>query len=315
MSGSKPIGPAPIATGGQFRLVLGAGLITTTLALFGVYTLNRYADENIMGWYANYVIPAGAFLVGLAAASGYGLASWFAGVKITRMLLWTIVAVQIAAYFAAQYIEYTAIKPMYEDGTPLGFWEYFDAVTRAFAWKGRDGRPGSPLGAWGYGLRALEVLGFVFGSLIVPIALWKKAYCNACQVYFRTKSLGLIPAGVVPRKVKKSDAEGQAAYAREQEEAWNAGAALLGALAEKAAAGDAEGFRALLAEHAPGPKQKEYAKLARRIALSAQHCPRCSAGFLAATAVEGKANQIKQTPLGQTPLAPPFVHAAIVERK
>jgi len=135
MSSSEPT-PAPVATGGQVRLVLGAGLITTTLALLGVYLLNRHADANVMGWYANYVIPVGAILVGLAAASGYGLASWFAGVKITKMLLWTIVLVQIAAYFAAQYIEYTVLKPVYRDGTPLGFWEYFDAATRAFA--GRD---------------------------------------------------------------------------------------------------------------------------------------------------------------------------------
>ena len=314
MSSNEPV-PVPVATGGQFRLVVGAGLITTTLALFGVYLLNRHADENIMGWYANYVIPAGAILVGLVAASGYGLASWFAGVKITKLLLWTIVLIQIAAYFAAQYIEFTVVKPVYQDGTPLGFWEYFDAVTRAFAWKGTRGKPGQPLGMWGYGLRALEIVGFVLGSLILPIVLWKKAYCSACQVYFRTKSLGLIPAGIAPRKVKKSDAEGQAAYAKEQEDAWNAGAALLGALTEKAAAGDADGFRALLADHAPKPKQKEYAGLARRIALSAQHCPRCHAGFLAATVFEGKANEIKQTPLGQTPLAPPFVRSAIVERK
>ncbi len=311
MSSSEPV-PAPVATGGQFRLVVGAGLITTTLALLGVYLLNTHGGENIMGWYANYVIPIGAILVGLVAASGYGLASWFAGVKITKGLLWTIVFLQVAAYFAAQYIEYTAVKPVYEDGSPVGFWTYFDAVTRAFAFKGHDGKPGPELGMWGYGLRVLEVVGFVVGSLIVPIILWKKPYCNACQMYFRTKSLGLIPAGVAPRKVKKGDSAGQAAYAKEQEEALNGGAALLGALTEKAAAGDADGFRAILAEHAAKPKQKEYGKLTRRIGLSVGHCPRCHAGFLAATAYEGKANEVKQTPLGQTPLAPQFVRSAIV---
>jgi len=310
MSGSEPVS-APVATGSQFRLVLGAGLITTTLALLGVYLFNTRCGENIMGWYANYVIPVGALLVGLVAASGYGLTSWLAGVKITKMLLWTIVLIQIAAYFAAQYIEYAN----HEDSKWVGFWEYFDTQTRKIAFKGRDGKPGTPLGAWGYGLRALELIGFVLGSLIVPFILWKKPYCNACHMYFRTRSLGLLPAGPPVKKLKKKDAEGQAAYAKETEEASAAGAALLATLTEHATGGRAEEFCALLAEHAPKPKQKEYGKLTRRIALSAQHCPRCHAGFLAATAFEGKANEIKQTPLGQTPLAPQFVRSAIVERK
>lgn len=310
---SSEAAPAPVATGNQFRLVLGAGLITTALALFGVYLLNAQGGENIMGWYANYVIPVGAILVGLVAASGYGLASWFAGVKITKGLLVTIVLLQIAAYFAAQYIEYTGLPA--EAKEKVSFWQYFDFVTRSFYFKGKGSEPGEPLGAWGYGLRVLEVLGFVIGSLIVPIILWKKAYCPACHRYFRRRSLGLLPAGVAPRKVKKHDAEGLAAYAKEQEEAWTSGAALLGGLTEKAMAGDAEGFRALLAEHAPKPKQKEYVKLARRIALSVEHCPQCHRGFMAAVAMEGKANEVKQTPLGQVALEPAFVRAAVLERK
>lgn len=312
MSNNEPV-PAPFAAGGQFRLVLGAGLITTTLALFGVYLLRAYAGENIMGWYANYVIPVGAILVGLVAASGYGLASWLAGVKVTTRLLVAIIVLQVAAYFVAQYIEYRSVPPEVRGGRT--FWEYFDYVTRKFYFVEKGGKRGQPLGMWGYGLRALEIIGFVIGSLVVPLILWKKAYCAACQVYFRTRQLGLVPAGVPPRKVKRSDAEGQAAYAREQEEAWKAGAALLGALSGRATQGDAEGFRSLLAEHAPKPKQKEYAKLPKRIALSAEHCPRCHQGFMKAVAVEGKGREVKQTPLGRVPLAPAFVRAAILERK
>ena len=235
--------------------------------------------------------------------------------KITKALLVTIVVLQIAAYFAAQYIEYRTIAPVHGDGTPVGFWEYFDAVTRAFAWKGQGGKEGEPLGMWGYGLRVLEVAGFVLGSLVVPLILWKKPYCNACHMYFRTRSLGLLPAGPPVKKIKKKDAEGQAAYAKETEEATAVGAALLDALNEHATAGRAEEFGALLAEHAPKPKQKEYGKLTRRIALAVSHCPRCHVGFLKATAMAGQGKQVQQTPLGQTALAPEFVRTAILERK
>ncbi|HUT32347.1 MAG TPA: hypothetical protein VNE39_02615 [Planctomycetota bacterium] len=304
---------APAATTGQFRLVLGAGLITTTLALLGVYLVNAYAGENIMGWYANYVIPVGAILVGLVAASGYGLASWFAGVKVTRILLVTIVVLQVAAYFAAQYIEYANLPA--EVREKASFWEYFDLVTRSFKFKGRDGQWGPEVGAWGYGLRALEIVGFVLGSLIVPIVLWKKPYCNACHTYFRTRSLGLLPAGPPMKKLKKKDAEGQAAYAKEKEQTWAAGAALLATLTGHATGGRAEEFRALLAEHAPKAKQKEYGKLTRRIVLTASHCPRCHVGFLKATALAGQGKQMRQTPLGQAALGPGFVRTAILERK
>jgi hypothetical protein len=55
------------------NIVLAAGGFTTLAALAGVFALGRHGT-NIMGWYANYVIPAGALLVGMACASGYAIA-------------------------------------------------------------------------------------------------------------------------------------------------------------------------------------------------------------------------------------------------
>src|SRR5438105_15575156 len=60
--------------------VLLCGLATTALTLLGVYALNRVApDFNIMGWYANKILPMGSMLVGIAASSGYGIAAWPSG--------------------------------------------------------------------------------------------------------------------------------------------------------------------------------------------------------------------------------------------
>src|SRR5581483_9828152 len=43
-----------------YVFVLQCGIITSVLALAGVYWLARNTtDFHIMGWYANYVIPAG----------------------------------------------------------------------------------------------------------------------------------------------------------------------------------------------------------------------------------------------------------------
>src|SRR5688572_12021483 len=65
-------------------LVIISGLGTTIITLLVVYFLSASTDFNIMGWYANYVLPFGALLVGIAASAGYGIASWVTGVKITR---------------------------------------------------------------------------------------------------------------------------------------------------------------------------------------------------------------------------------------
>src|SRR5438445_9530105 len=83
----------------SYCLVLFYGLASTALALFGVYLLDRTTtDFHIMGWYANYVLPIGALIVGIVASSGYGLASWFSGIKITRGLLWLVLGLQFLAY-------------------------------------------------------------------------------------------------------------------------------------------------------------------------------------------------------------------------
>src|SRR4051812_26512742 len=82
-----------------YQFVLWSGIITSVLALAGVYWLSKNTTEfHIMGWYANYVIPVGAIIVGLAAGSGYGIASWISGVRISRKLLLVVVLLQTAAY-------------------------------------------------------------------------------------------------------------------------------------------------------------------------------------------------------------------------
>jgi len=123
-------------------LVLSAGLATTVLTLGIVYLLGA----QVMGWYVNYIIPAGAIFVGLCAGLGYGLGSWFTGAKISGRLLLMVVILQVIAYFGAQYLDYVMLRAAV--GVPFSFLEYFDFVTRSFAWED-NGQPGQPFGAWG----------------------------------------------------------------------------------------------------------------------------------------------------------------------
>jgi hypothetical protein len=289
-------------------LVLICGLFTSGLALSGVYVLDRSsADFQIMGWYANYVLPVGALIVGAVAASGYGLASWLSGIKITRGLLWMVLILQVACYFGAQYIQFAGMQIVHQNGKPITFFEYFDFAARNFAWKERDGSMGQPLGVWGYFFRGLEVLGFAGGGVFVPFLLRKKPYCDSCRRYMRTRTLGYLPASIPVKKVKKSDEAGLAAYQAEQEQAATAGQRSWERLQQLAGAGKASEFQTALGESKIGPKQA--IKLPRRLSLHLSSCRRCMSGALLARMVTGQGNQVKQTEFGRTELHPDFVRS------
>ena len=302
---SAPAGPREEQS---YLLVLISGLATTALALVGVYVLDAKTDFHIMGWYANYILPVGAILVGVVASSGYGLASWFSGIKINRSLLWMVLVLQLAAYFAAQYIEFKGRHLIHlRDGTTVGFIEYFDAMARSFAWKQDNGSPGTPLGVWGYAFRGLEILGFAAGGLIVPLVLRKKPYCQACQRYMRTRQLGLAPASVPAKKVKKSDAAGLAAYEAEQQQAFDCGKQTIESLQQHAAGAKTADFQKMLAELKPGRKQT--AKLSKRFSLQLVHCNRCYAGQFVVKQLLGQGKQLKQTDFSSTELHSEFTRS------
>jgi hypothetical protein len=296
-----PTSPSP----GRLYIVLLSGLATSALTLLGVYWLSTHTQTNVMGWYANYVIPAGAVLVGLAAASGYGFASWLTGVKISRGLLWSVLLLQLASYFGAQYVEFWTMDLRYENGKEVGFVEYLDFSARSFAWENKDGTAGQPLGAWGYVFRFLELVGFAAGGLVVPFLLRQAAYCEACQMYMRTRELGLLPAGILPRKVKKNDLQDQLRFETELKEAQARGDELLKAVARCAAAGQVSELRGLLDAHASG--KKECAKLIHRITVSLSRCPRCASGIIVTALVSGQGQHIARQNVGSHQVGPGFV--------
>jgi hypothetical protein len=301
--------------------ILQSGIITSAIALAAVYFLNKHAqDVNIMGWYANYVIPLGAILVGLIAGSGYGIASWFTGAKISRGLLGAVVLLQTTAYFAAEYVEYREFRGMLEQFRNVivtetgesfeipGFVEYYQDKAESFAWQPKNGEgEGEPMGGWGYLFVGLGAIGFIAGGLIVPAALMAKPYCDACQTYKKTRNLGLLPASVAHRKVKKSDTEGQAAYVAEQAKAAEQGSEQLARLNELTTADDSAGYLAELNEYKGN--QSDVKKLPRRIDISLQYCDTCHGGQLLYNVVTGTGDKATIEVLAAVPVSAAFTRA------
>lgn len=288
-----------VAAASAAPLVLVAGLISTALALLGVWALSRFAGENVMGWYANYVIPTGAVLVGLVASSGFGAASWKTGTKVTGPLLLAVAAVLVGGYWAAQYVEFRLLFPdgaVKADGSAAGFLDYYGAVTRTFAWV-EHGKHGAPLGAWGYAIRVGDVIGFSGGGLAIPLVMRKLPYCAACGLYMRSPVVALLPAGLEPKRISKKDAGALAAREAQAKEAFARGQAALERLFDAGRKGDAAAFGVTLAEEAPRARKRATGKLAARIQVKLVHCPRCAAGEVRASVLTGQGKQLKVTPL------------------
>lgn len=284
--------------------VLAAGLATTALTLVGVYWVgSRYDGWNVMGFYANYVIPIGALIVGLLAGSGYGVASWATGFKISKGTLWAVVALQTLAYVLAQYLEYRVVAS--HGGALPTFLPYFDAVTRGIAFENDNGTVGQPLELLGYGVRLLELVGFVGGALMVPAGLRKKPYCETCGRYMRTKAVGVLPASVAERRMwRKSDDE-KAAYEAEQETARMQGMGVHDHVFRLAQGTDGPAFAEAARLLTAGTKAA--GKLPTRIPVTLSSCPTCRTGLLSSQVQTGKGNQTAATALASVHVAPALV--------
>ena len=283
--------------------VLIAGSVTTGLALAGQLALQS-TGTNVMGWYANYVLPVGALLVGLVASSGFGLASWLTGTKISGRLLGLTLLVLSCGYAGAMWFEYRHALPggAAGDGTPISFLAWFDYMSRSFAFEGKNGKAGEPLGMLGYGLRVLEVIGFVGGGALIPFGLKGLPYCEACNLYMRKKNLAVVAEDLAPKLFGDKSPERLEQRARLADESRNAIEAILAA-SEK----DAGALLEAVAQHGPLARKGEADKALSRVWFELVRCRACNRGRLEVTRVRGQGKQTSRTKLAPRELQPGVV--------
>jgi hypothetical protein len=313
---SPPIEENDSRSGKPYFAVLLSGLVTSAVTLAGVYWLGRNTDEfHIMGWYANYVIPAGAMIVGIAAASGYAVASWLIGTRISRGLLLAVLFLQTGAYVTAEYADYRDVMDgLTQRGLMIGrepsFLEYYDFKARSFAWNkpGPGNQAGQPLGGWGYVFVLLGAVGFILSGLIAPAVLYAVPYCERCQRYMKRKLLGVLPASVPAKKIVKGDHAAQEAHAKEQEQfAVNADEAIVRLHAAIAEGRTDRIKQELLAAGAI----KANEKLPKRIRVSLTWCKGCQEGRIILALASGNGQSLKEIKLAEVPVPAPFVCAML----
>ncbi len=289
---------------GLWVLVGGLATSVATLWLHGLLAHNGF---DIMGFYVWFIVPVGAIAVGAAAGSGYGITSWLSNSRIGAKLLAIVVVLQIASYLWARHQEFVLVcqENNLQPGVDMTFVEYFDIATRNIAFTDKGGKAGPALGVWGYGIRLLEVIGFTLGGLIVPSVLMSAPFCESCGVYMKKRTLGWLPGGIEPRKIKKKETEAQLAYEQETHAAVASGQARIVELRESLSQQDSAFLHSALEEFRA--QQKQINKQHVRYRVNLEHCPRCGEGVVVVATCAGFGKEQKEVASERMPVGSEIV--------
>lgn len=194
---------------GKDLLIASAGLVTSLLTVFLLVVVSNRLGTEVYSWMVNGVIPAGAIISGLLAASGY-----FIGAKLTHSrpgaaVLIGVLVVSIAAYVAAHYFEYALMEVEgVRVADAMSFGQYWNTITSHMEMSraGSSSESGISLGNFGYLVAFLQVVGFAIGGLIVYGILRGADYCEKCERYFHRK--GTVSKNIPEEEVARAAYEG-----------------------------------------------------------------------------------------------------------
>ena len=255
-------------------IVYLCGLGTSALALWLVQIANDNG-ENIMGWYANGIIPAGALIVGIASGLGYAVGSRILNVKLSKAFVFGMITTAIIDYFAAQYLTYLSlVERLHIPPERYGFIDYLREISEGMSFKSRNsGEPGSPLGGWGYLYKLLEIGGYSVGAMLPSMMVFGMPYCKNCQHYLKKHRSGHLHSPEQWSVVKKLKSKERLPALQAAIQALTARANQFTAPIAAAPLAETEAAVALLDQTI----QKD---AAARITYTLKKCPRCDAHHL-----------------------------------
>ncbi|OAI56111.1 hypothetical protein AYO49_04840 [Verrucomicrobiaceae bacterium SCGC AG-212-N21] len=198
-SNSAP-SPSPVPAGAPAKrtgkpslvedlIVTGFGLITSTAVAWASWWMAAKWDMAVYTFMVNFIIPAGAVICGIVAATGYWIGARLFNHRPSRTLLFNIVLVSITTFFVIHHFHYDNDEVQ---GVPISklmtYPEYLVAVTEHMSYSSsRGGGAPTELGKWGWGVAALQVIGFSIGGFVVYGWLCSVPYCDRCAKYLSEK--------------------------------------------------------------------------------------------------------------------------------
>ena len=177
-------------------LITLAGLATSAATVALNFVLRNTVDLDLLSLTYVVMLPVGAILGGIAAASGYYLAARATHTLPNRRMLFEMLAIALSTWFLAQWLAYALLR--FPNGAAVrdvvSFWDYFQVRTEhaqlTFRSSGGAGfGRTSPLGLWGYARELVQVAGFLLGGLIMWSGLKRLEACLPCGRYARVRAL------------------------------------------------------------------------------------------------------------------------------
>lgn len=172
-------------------IVTAFGFATSTGVAWLSWWMAANWDFAIYTWMMWFVVPIGAVACGFAAATGYWIGARLFNHRPSRGILFNIVLVAFTTFFAIHHFHYTNDKVM---GRPLSslmsYSDYLIEVTENMTYKSTKSSSsdaGTQLGKLGWGVAALQVIGFSVGGFVVYGMLTSVPYCDRCAKYLSQK--------------------------------------------------------------------------------------------------------------------------------
>jgi hypothetical protein len=173
----------------QREIVLAAcGLATSVAAAVAMAWVEVEWHVAVYTYAVWWLVPIGAMGAGVVASTGYLWGARWLGVRPGWLSRASLLLVSVAAFFAIHYVEFLWGHPT------VGFWSYLDNAVQSASYETKVGETvvrawsAERLGALGYVVVALQVVGFAMGGLVVFGWLRATPYCSSCSAYLRRKS-------------------------------------------------------------------------------------------------------------------------------
>lgn len=162
------------------------GLVTSMLTAVILFLLEAFAHFAVYSFMLWFIIPVGAIAAGFVAASGYYIGGRLMQYRPDRILFFNVIVVSVLTFVALNFLLYIfstingrAVAEM------MSFPQYLhESITNLQMTMGRSSSS-TPLslGVMGYGIVALQIVGFAVGGLIVYGMLDSVPHCDRCLRY------------------------------------------------------------------------------------------------------------------------------------
>lgn len=173
-----------------FLAATGCGFVAALLAIYIHLMLYKHADMSVYTWMAYGILPAGAFLLGIFVAGGYYIGASLTHYQSSIWLLLCMVLIAMFAQTGMYFVEYLDSRPDDYVISLDSFIRYVDSklTESVYVFSGGGNESVSiAVGEFGYVLAAIQLAGFMVGSLTCFFALRGRNSCKKCRKYLKYK--------------------------------------------------------------------------------------------------------------------------------